>query len=72
MVLVCPSVLRTFLYYLLAFASRLEGAGDTIYDIFVGSLVLEKPVKFYDPSLTVLDKFQPKPPEAVISTVFPL
>ena len=39
--------------------------------MFVGPLVLDKDVKFHDPSFAVLEKFPQKPSEAVYSTVFP-
>ena len=45
-------VLRTFLYYLIAFSSIPDRARDAISGWFVGPLVLDKLVKFHDPSLS--------------------
>ena len=39
-------VLRTFLYYSIAFCSRPEGAGNAISGRFVGQLILDERVKF--------------------------
>ena len=49
----CPAgpVLRTFVQYLITFCSRLKAASKVISGKFVGPVVLNKCLKFHDPSL---------------------
>ena len=60
-------VLRTFLKYLIVFCRRPERAGDAILGRFEGPLVLDKRVKFRDPSLNCSREI---PPEAIGSGIF--
>ena len=60
-------VLRTFLYYLIAFCSRRETASDVTSGRFVRPIVHDKPVKFRDPHL---NRAREIPPEAVGRGIF--
>ena len=60
-------VLRTFLYYLIAFCSRLEGTGDAISGRFVGPVVVDKHVKLHDHTL---NRSRAILPEAVGGGIF--
>ena len=71
----CPTgpVLRTFVQYLTVFCSRLGADSEVIFSSELAEpIVLDKRVKFCDPSLTIVEKFYPRPSEAVFSTVFSL
>ena len=71
----CPagSILRTFVQYLITFCSRPEATGGVISGRFVEPIVLHTCVKFHDHTLhyAILEKFHPKPSEAVFLTVSP-
>ena len=60
-------VLHTYVQYLITFCSRREAASDVISGMFVGAVVLDKRVKFHDPSL---NSAQEIPREAVGSDIF--
>ena len=56
--------------YFIAFCSRPEAAGDVISSIFLRLIVPDKSIKFVILDYTMLEKFDPKPSEAAIITVF--
>ena len=63
-------VLRTFVQYLIAFCSWPEAVSDVISGRFTRLIVPNKCANFVISAQTILDKFHPKPSEAVFSTVF--
>ena len=63
-------ILRTFMQNLITFCSQPEAASDVISGTLVRPIVVDKYLKFHDPSLNILKKLHPRPSETVFSTFF--